>query len=213
MANRREFLQIGIAASALSSSLPMAAQVSKGSASEQFVPFYKAVFDLRYADSIKFSQQMAKQQIAVHGINGDITPFWFNELDALWRQERVAVAGLTAHGPLFCLERLAWERNMRVVYRAEHKLQAGGIIEHQLSGPQTMLDKSVAGSLSLTGLDNNWSTGLANLMLECPLGHAELSKVNVMAPVTRSEEEVGEVDAYADPLISWIIAPAQKVSV
>jgi hypothetical protein len=41
-------------------------------------------------------------------------------LRAAWTKQPVAIAGLTAHGPLFCLERLAWDHGMRVVFRAEH---------------------------------------------------------------------------------------------
>ena len=51
---------------------------------------------------------------------GDMTRFWYDDLYHRWRQAPVAIAGLTAHGALFCLERLAWEKRMRVVYRREH---------------------------------------------------------------------------------------------
>ena len=55
----------------------------------------------------------------MHGIRGDITDLWFHDLDPQWKKQPVAIAGLTAHGPLFCLERLAWDHGMRVVSRVE----------------------------------------------------------------------------------------------
>lgn len=213
MTNRREFLQIGIAASAW----PIAARATamtaiKGeTASRSVVSFYKAVFDSRYQDSQRFADQMSKQNVPIHGMTGDITPFWFKELDAQWKKEPVAIAGMTAHGPLFCLERLAWDQGLRVVYRAEHKLHLNSaIIEHRLSGPQTMIDKGRAGVLALGGLDTHWSTGVAKLMMECPVGHTAIDQVNLMAPLSRNSEDSDQVDAFADPLISWVIAPAKK---
>lgn len=206
MTNRREFLQIGMAASAW----PIAAQATTLSTGNKVVPFYKVVFDTRYQDSQKFANQMKVQGVPVHGITGDITPFWFKELDAIWKKEAVAVAGMTAHGPLFCLERLAWDQGLRVVYRAQHTPQSGNIIEHTLSAPESMVDKSRSGTLALGGLDKNWAEGVAKLMQECPLGHVALDESVLTMPVSEMSRDSADVDSFADPLISWIIAPAKK---
>lgn len=207
MANRREFLQIGMAASAW----PIAAKADSISDKNTVIPFYKVVFDSRYEDSQKFADQMSKQGVPVHGITGDITPFWFKELDAIWKKEPVAIAGMTAHGPLFCLERLAWEKGMRVVYRAHHTPCAGDIIEHTLAAPELMIDKSKSGAFAFAGLDTNWGAGVAKLMQECPLGHTAMDETKLTMPISTMSIDTGGVDAFADPLISWIIAPAKKV--
>ena len=48
-----------------------------------------------------------------------MTRFWYDDLYHRWREGPAAIAGLTAHGPLFCFEQLARDLRMRVVLRAE----------------------------------------------------------------------------------------------
>ncbi len=77
------------------------------------------IFDERFPASVAFGEEWKARGAAVHAIRGDITDLWFHDLDLQWKKRPVAIAGLTAHGPLFCLERLAWDRGMRVVSRVE----------------------------------------------------------------------------------------------
>jgi len=124
MTSRREFLKAGLAASAL---LPAAARadfivagdLSRGAA------ICKVLYDTRFAASVAFARRAAARGLAVHAMAGDMTRFWYDDLYHRWRQGPAAIAGLTTHGPLFCLERLAWEQRMRVVYRSEHTPTAG----------------------------------------------------------------------------------------
>src|SRR5262245_10881177 len=122
MTNRREFLQVGIAAT----TLPLATQSllagaePLGTPIDAAVPLYKIVYDVRFADSVAFARQAEARGVATHAIEGDMTRFWYDDLYYRWRSGPAAIAGLTAHGPLFCLERLAWDQRMRVVYRREH---------------------------------------------------------------------------------------------
>ena len=117
MASRREFLQAGLAASVL----PIAASAGESApeALDKAPSFYKVVFDERFPASVAFAGEMKKLGMPVHGIKGDITDLWYYDLYERWKQGPVAIAGLTAHGALFCLERLAWDHGMRVVYRAD----------------------------------------------------------------------------------------------
>jgi hypothetical protein len=119
MASRREFLQAGIAASVL----PMAVAGANAAPSkrEDRPSFYKVIFDHRFPASVAFGEEWKARGAAVHGIQGDITDLWFHDLDPQWKKQPVPIAGLTAHGPLFCLERLAWDHGMRVVSRIEQK--------------------------------------------------------------------------------------------
>src|ERR1700728_1916061 len=112
MASRREFLQAGIAASVL----PLAVAGSSMALSERAGPvtFYKVIFDARSPASVAFGDEWKARGAAVHAIRGDITDLWFHDLDPQWKKQPVAIAGLTTHGPLFCLERLAWDHGMRV---------------------------------------------------------------------------------------------------
>jgi len=119
MASRREFLQAGIAASVL----PMAVAGANPAPGKRdhAADFYKVIFDERFPPSVAFGAEWKARGAAVHAIRGDITDLWFHDLDQQWKKQPVPIAGLTAHGPLFCLERIAWDHGMRVVSRVEQK--------------------------------------------------------------------------------------------
>src|ERR1700689_1751850 len=116
MASRREFLQAGIAVSLLPGVMAAGASTPQTGS-----PFYKVIFDERFAASVEFGAEWKARGAAVHAIRGDITDLWFHDLDHQWKKQPVAIAGLTAHGPLFCLERLACDHGMRVTSRVEQK--------------------------------------------------------------------------------------------
>ncbi len=80
---------------------------------------YKVIFDERFPASVAFGEVWSSRGAPVHAIRGDITDLWFQDLDPHWKKQPVAIAGLTAHGPLFCLEQLAWNHGMRVAFRIE----------------------------------------------------------------------------------------------
>ena len=124
MTSRRELLKAGLAASAL---LPAAARADFIVADElgQGAPIYKVLYDTRFAASVAFARRAAARGLAVHAMAGDMTRFWYDDLYHRWRQGPAAIAGLTANGALFCLERLAWDQRMRVVYRNEQPPAAG----------------------------------------------------------------------------------------
>ncbi len=118
MATRREFLQAGIAASLLPA-------VVSAKAADPAHSFYKVIFDERFPASVAFGEEWKARGAAVHAIRGDITDLWFHDLDLQWKKQPVPIAGLTAHGPLFCLERLAWDHGMRVMSRVEQPSRDG----------------------------------------------------------------------------------------
>jgi hypothetical protein len=198
MASRREFLQIGVAALAL----PISARAGLapailGQANESTpTPLYKVIFDERFASSRAFASEVNRLGASVYGIKGDITDLWFNDLDARWKKEPIGIAGLTEHGPLFCLERLSWDHGMRVVYRADHAYRAEGYMEHELSGSERMLCEAV--NLSSSGPD--WSGRTASLLTRCPANKAQASKMTVVTPTVKQADD-------PEHLVSWVIAP------
>jgi len=123
MASRREFLQAGIAASVLP--IAVARNTLAPIEGGDRVAFYKVIFDGRFPASVAFGEEWKARGAAVHAIRGDITDLWFHDLDLQWKKQPVAIAGLTAHGPLFCLERLAWDHGMRVISRVEQPSRDG----------------------------------------------------------------------------------------
>ena len=189
MTSRRDLLKVGLTASAL---LPVGARASLLETRAPVISLYKVLYDTRFAASVAFARRAAARGIAAHAMMGDMTSFWYHDLYHRWRQEPVAIAGITAHGALFCLERLAWEQRMRVVYRGEHAAAAGDRIAHRFEGPAQL----VAAAAEAT-VDAAWPSALADVVVECPRGREE-------ATIARSSTM--RVDA-AEPLFSWVIAP------
>ena len=139
MTSRREFLKAGLTASAL---LPVGARADfavVAGASAAIVPFYKVLYDTRFPASVAFARRAAARGFALHAIAGDMTRFWYDDLYHRWREAPTAIAGLTAHGALFCLERLAWEHRMRVVYRREQPGAVQSSTEHPEGLPSESL--------------------------------------------------------------------------
>jgi hypothetical protein len=208
MTTRREFLQAGIAASAatpiaagvFASDNPTMSELSASALSLPPMPFYKVVFDERFPDSVAFAAEMKRLGVAVHGIRGDMTDFWYHELYPQWRKSPVPIAGLTGHGPLFCLERLAWDHGMRVMFRAEHQYRPDGCVEHVMSAHEAVLRDA----FGLATAGSNWSAQLAGLVSRCGQGRLETSP----AIVTR----LGEPPRMdQETLFSWVIGPVVRV--
>jgi hypothetical protein len=198
MTSRREFLKAGLTASAL---LPVGARASFAGveAPAPVLSLYKVLYDTRFAASVAFARRAAARGVAVHAMTGDMTPFWYDDLYHRWRQEPVAIAGLTAHGALFCLERLAWEQRMRVVYRGEHAPAAGGCIAHRFEGPAQL-----AAAAAEATVDVAWAAALADVVAGCPRGRAP-------SATARSLTARGDATVPSEPLFSWVIAPVPRV--
>jgi hypothetical protein len=198
MTSRREFLQIGLAASAL----PLAAQTARAAGladpSPAPVTLYKIVYDARFPESVAFGRRAAQLGVRAHAIEGDMTQFWYDDLSHRWKQGPVAIAGLTAHGPLFCFEQLGRDQRMRVVFRAEHRPTSAGVA-HELSGPNALLDDARAAASRA-----DWSAAMADVVTHCPSGRAEIGT----ALVSYRGVHAFPAALDGDALYSWVIAPA-----
>lgn len=195
MTSRREFLKAGLTASAL---LPVGAQADFAvGAPGAVVSLYKVLYDTRFAASVAFARRAAARGIDVHAMTGDMTPFWYDDLYHRWRQEPVAIAGLTAHGALFCLERLAWEQRMRVVYRGEHAA-AAGCVAHRFEGAAQLATAAAEATAGVA-----WAAALADIVAECPRGRAQPG-------TARSLTVRAGAMTPSEPLFSWVIAPVPR---
>ncbi len=200
MASRREFLQIGVAALALPiSTRGVLAPALAGLETEPSTPLYKVIYDERFPASRAFAEESTRFGAEIHAIKGDITDFWYHDLYYRWKESPVAIAGLTAHGPIFCMERLAWDNRMRVVFRADHRYREDGSIEHALSGPANMLRQAA----ELRDADSDWTTGVANLVTHVPLSRAQTSQTNIVASTAKHPDD-------PEHLISWVIASVKR---
>jgi hypothetical protein len=193
MTSRREFLKGGLVASALpmSAYAELASEVTPAAT----VPLYKVLYDTRFEASVAFARRAAARGLVVHAIAGDMTGFWYDDLYHRWRHGPAAMAGLTAHGALFCLERLAWEQRMRVVFRGEHSAAADGCVAHRLEGPAALVSTAVRAIA-----DAAWADGLADVVAACPLARPTRDSARAL---TASARNVPSSEA----LFSWVIAP------
>lgn len=195
MTSRREFLQIGITATAW----PLAANVAGAAAAGNALPLYKVIYDRRFPASLAFAARARALGLTVHSIDGDMTKLWYEDLYHVWKQGPIAIAGFTAHGALFCFDQLGRDQGLRVVFRAEHALRDGGLVAHDFSGPVSMLRDGLA----LSDAGDRWGARMADVVANCPSGRTEVATAT---SATRGcAHEVTE-----DSLYSWVIAPAVR---
>jgi len=164
------------------------------------VALYKAIYDERYTEGVQFADEINSLGIATRAIRGDITDVWFEDLDLRWKQSPVAVAGLTTESALFCLERLAWDHRLRVVFRADHAL-APGCVEHTVSCSSATLDQLHDLERIPTGW---WAPEVAHVVADIPARQLPDSTRTVRTPATGSGE--------AGFLVSWVIAQVRPMT-
>lgn len=191
MANRREILQAAAAATAATAAAPMARAGQAEAASLAAV-----IVDRRFEPSRAFGRHMAEQGRRVLEIEADVTDVWLKELKPLWTEKPRAIAGLTSRSSMFCLEQLAWEHRMRVVYHAEHAPKADGGFAHELLASHGFLvtDYASAGS--------SW-----------PIMAAVVTGGEVWATRSKGPSPAGLAPAHegtAETLASFVIAPIRK---
>jgi hypothetical protein len=202
MKSRREFLQMGVAALSLPIAAGTKAAASPSVPSKQAtapVQLYKVVFDTRFSDSVSFAEEAGRLGATIHGIRGDMTDLWYYDLDARWKKSPVAIAGLTAHGPLFCLEQLAWNHRMRVVFRAEHKYLPDGRVEHSITGPESMVLQT-----SSLRESHDWPSRIVGIIASCPSARAPMRQAKITTASRKSAPQENET------FFSWVIAPVKR---
>jgi hypothetical protein len=200
MTGRRAFLRAGFTLSALSGALRLSASAissddGRQPAGSAPLVLHKILVDAEVAESVAFGAAAARSAAALHVFGkGDISQFWYDELDLLWRERRAPIAGLTHHGPLFVLERFAWDRGMRAVFRGVHTSRPGSdAVVHELSGSH---QSTRLGANRLHG-SGNWPAAVASLVNE----FAATSS----APWSSSARSPGSI-ADDGRLFSWVIA-------
>jgi hypothetical protein len=196
--NRREFLQIGVSATAW----PLVARTMQATGIEplpELVPLSLVVYDTRFAESIAFAERCAALGLRTRAIEADMTRLWYDEIYHYWRAGAQPIAGLTAHGPLFCFAELARDVRMRLVFRAEHQLGPDGLMAHDVNGPETMVSEAIG------ACERERSGGLgaamAGVITRCPIGRTEITSARAGIERRQTNE---------DALYTWMIAPAVR---
>lgn len=202
MPSRREVLQIGVTAATTWPLASTAAHATGGSWAElDLLPIYKVVFDRRYADSIRFAERAAALGLATAAIEGDMTRVWYEDIHHEWQRRPIAIAGLTAHGPLFCFEQLGRDSGLRVAFRAEHQRAQHDEPSHALSGPGPLLDACA----ELDRAGSRWPAVMADAVASCPTGRWQMRAARAATP-----NAAWRADARNVKLYTWIIAPTLR---
>ena len=197
MTNRREFLQIGASATAW----PLVARTIQATGFEppsELVPLALAVYDTRFPESVAFGERCAALGVRTQAIEADMTRLWYDQLYYQWKDRPQAIAGLTAHGPMFCFAELARDVRMRLVFRAEHQMANGGLVSHDVSGPEAMVTEAV-GACARPG--TALGSAMAGVVTRCPVGRAEITSARAGLERRPTDE---------DALYTWMIAPAVR---
>jgi hypothetical protein len=198
MSNRREVLQMGMALSVLPFGPGALAAPDLGPAQGEPLSFFRALFDTRFPASRAFGERMAARGIATVAMTGDMTSVWLDTLYPRWQKSAAPIAGLTAHGPLFCLERLAWDHGMRVVFRAQHSSSAEAV-NHVIEGAPVPVRAA-----ERVATDENWVNIVCDVIGSH--SHAGASQASLRASTVRPALQV----STDEMLYSWVIAPVVR---
>ena len=214
MINRRGFVQAGVAASVggawfAARGLEVFPTAEAGRLRQARLPYLAAIFDERCAAGQDFAGEARKCAIDTRPIRGDVTDLWYSRLHPVWKQRPAPIAGLTGYGALFCLERLAWDHGMRVVYHGSHRLLADGAVEHVLAG----FTQDLARPTGSPGNRSAWGASVAQLIsrIEPPSAANPLPQAR-RSPQTMQITRGAPLGADAEhTLFSWVIAPTRRV--
>jgi hypothetical protein len=133
MVNRRSVMKIGAAtvAGALVNVPVFGRDVSPARAQGAF---QRAIFDERFAECRAFAVELHSAAVLTSAIRGDVAELWYDDLRAHLSENRLPIAGLTDRPALFCLEELARDVSMRVIFRADHITEQNGDTQHAAVG-------------------------------------------------------------------------------
>lgn len=193
--DRRRFLKFGAALTVLPFMGGDLVHAAAARRRRPVIRLHRIVYDERFQRSLAFAGQCERFHAATRAICGDVTDVWYHDLDLRWRAGRAPIAGMTTGDALFCLERLAWDRGMRVVFRAEHRCLPAGYTEHVLRGPEPLLCE--ASELTEAGAD--WPDRIGNWVARCPCRGSRIVEASALtAPEYTAADR--------QPLVSWVIA-------
>ena len=204
MTNRREFLQIGVSATAwplVSRTIQVRLQADPTydatglDPRPDLVSLSLVVYDTRFPQSVAFAERCAASGLRTCAIDADMTKLWYDEVYHRWKEGPQAIAGVTAHGPMFCFSELARDVRMRLVFRAAHRLAPDGIAAHDVNGPQTMVSEAIGACERRSGL----GAAMAGVVTRCPVGRHEITSARLGTELVQTDESA---------LYTWMIAPA-----
>jgi hypothetical protein len=138
MVNRRSVMKLG-AATVAGALVDLPVFGRDLSPARAHITFHRAVFDERFAECRGFAAELHGAGIFTSEIRGDVAKLWYDDLRVHLRENRLPVAGSTDRAALFCLEELARDVGMRVIFRADHMMDENGHAQHSAVGPASLV--------------------------------------------------------------------------
>src|SRR4029453_3422727 len=208
MRTRRQFMRDAIATSmmAVGSTAPpgvlarwarTSEEASRDGSRDEPYQFFRVLFDNTSAEGAAFGAEAAARGAATRAVGIDLGSLWMHEIEPQWKHCPAAIAGLTSGPHLFCLELLARDYGMGLVYRVRHEIGASDHCGHIVAGPPVL--SSWTDQLEATGRD--WARHAAALAMDCPSALGPCRDLDLVDLTTRS-------GLTEHSLYSWVIAPA-----
>jgi hypothetical protein len=196
MVNRRSVMKIGAAtvAGALVN-LPILGR-NAGRARARGA-FQRAIFDEHFAECRAFAAELHSAGVLTSAIRGDVAELWYDDLRAHLNENRLPIAGLTDRPALFCLEELARDVSMRVIFRADHITEQNGDTQHAAVGLASLA--AVTGNLAP---QPGFGREMARLFSRCEGGVSIGEPRDAAAQKRTGPFSPGNKTA----LVSWVIA-------
>lgn len=194
MTNRRDLFKAGLGLSTLA--LPLAARTGLAATAEPPARLWldRFVYDERHAAAVAAGERARRHGTRVHAIRGDVTSLWYQHLDRVWREEPVAIAGLTTEDTFFVLERLGWDRELRTVYRGIHGVAELGRVSHTLKGAASVVQ------VAAKACGSTWAAALGQTLVNVNADAIAEPRLDLLV-VSRN---TGRRDVA---LVSWVLAP------
>ena len=121
----------------------------------------------------------------------DVTPA-YDKLDVRLRESPKFVAGLATPQALFALERLAWDRGLRTIYRGIHRTARARYVSHQLSGSGAFMERIN------TPAARDFAARLGHELVAATQAPVEASAIITSQWLPARDDDV---------LVSWLFAP------
>jgi hypothetical protein len=148
--------------------------------------FFRVLFDNMSPEGAAFGAEAAAHGAVTRAVGADLGSLWMYEIEPKWKDCPSAVAGLTSGPHLFCLELLARDYGMGLVYRVRHEISTGPAV---LSSWTDQLAAS----------RRDWTSLAASLAMNCPAAIRPARDLDLV--------DLASGSTLDRTLFSWVIAP------
>jgi hypothetical protein len=169
---------------------------SRDSGPDETYQFFRVLFDNTSPEGAAFGTEAAARGAVTRAVGVDLGSLWMHEIEPQWKYCPAAIAGLTSGPHLFCLELLARDYGMGVVYRVRHEISGRNHCRHIIAGPAD-LSSSWTDQLAATGRD--WPRRAAALAMDCAGNLRPSRDLDLI--------DLASCSALERTFFSWVIAP------